>query len=180
MDAVLGNVTNMSDELISLAKTGDTAAWKILYDRHKRNIYSLCLRMCGNRQDAEDTLQESFISAFRKINQLREELIFAGWLRQIAINHCLKHLRSRIIHMGIEAEPDRVDEDGQETWLQSIPFERVQQAITDLPTKCRIVFVLFAMEDYSHQEVANALGISVSTSKSQYHRAKQLLKIKLI
>ena len=135
--------------------------------------------MCGNRHDAEDILQEFFVSAFRKIGQLRDESIFGGWLRRIAINLCLRYLRSQIVYKPIADEPDPVEEDVEEGCLQSISFANIQQAITSLPVKCRVVFVLVSMEDYSHQEVANALNISVSTSKSQYHRGKQLLKIKL-
>jgi RNA polymerase sigma-70 factor (ECF subfamily) len=169
----------MPDELIIGAKAGDTNAWRVLYDQNKNGVYSLCVRMCGNRHDAEDILQESFVSAFRKIGQLRDESIFGGWLRRIAINHCLTYLRSQIVYKPIADEPEPIAEDAGEDYLQSIPFAAVQQAITSLPVKCRVVFVLVAMEDYSHQEVAGALNISVSTSKSQYHRGKQLLKIKL-
>jgi RNA polymerase sigma factor (sigma-70 family) len=177
MDVILGNAANMANGLISLAKTGDTAAWKILYDQHRRSVYSLCVRMCGNKPDAEDALQESFISAFRKINQLRDESIFGGWLRRIAINHCIRQMRSHIEYTDLEDEQEPREED--DNWLPSIPFAKIQEAITSLPPKCRVVFVLFALEDYSHQEVADELGISTSTSKSQYHRAKQLLKTRL-
>lgn len=180
MDIVLAKVNSMPDLLIVRAKAGDTDAWKTLYDQNKQSVYSLCVRMCGNRHDAEDILQESFISAFRKIGQLRDETIFGGWLRRISINHCLQHLRSQIVHTPIAEEPDPVAEDGGDEYLQSIPFADIQQAITGLPVKCRVVFVLVAMEDYSHQQVADALHITVSTSKSQYHRGKQLLKTKLL
>jgi RNA polymerase sigma factor (sigma-70 family) len=179
MDMVLGKVKSMPDELITQAKAGDTNAWRILYDQNRLSVYSLCVRMCGNRHDAEDILQESFVSAFRKIGQLRDETIFGGWLRRITINHCLGFLRSQIVYKPIGDEPDPVEEDFGEDFLQSIPFADIQQAITGLPVKCRVVFVLVAMEEYSHQQVASALNISVSTSKSQYHRGKQLLKIKL-
>jgi RNA polymerase sigma factor (sigma-70 family) len=179
MEVILANANTMSDGLIGLAKAGDTTAWKLLYDRHRQSVFSLCVRMCGNRQDAEDALQESFISAFRKIGQLRDETVFGGWLRRIAINYCIRHVHSQMIHTAIEEEPEPAEEDGEENWLQSIPIDRVQQTIAGLPTKCRIVFVLFALEDYSHQKVAKALGISVSTSKSQYRRAKQLLRARL-
>jgi RNA polymerase sigma factor (sigma-70 family) len=179
MDIVLGKVKSMPDELIPGAKAGDTNAWKILYDQNRQSIYSLCVRMCGNRHDAEDILQESFVSAYRKIGQLRDETIFGGWLRRIAINLCLQHLRSQTVYEPIADEPGPVVGDVEEDWLQTIPFADIQRAITSLPDKCRVVFVLVAMEDYAHQEVASALNISVSTSKSQYHRGKQLLKIKL-
>lgn len=169
----------MPDELIIGAKAGNTDAWKMLYDQHSRRIYSLCVRMCGNRHDAEDILQESFVSAFHKIGQLKDDKVFGGWLRRIAINHCLGHLRSQIVFKPIDAEPGLPTEDAEDDFLRSIPFAAIQQAITSLPTKCRVVFVLIAIEDYSHQEVAKALDITVSTSKSQYHRGKQLLKNKL-
>lgn len=170
----------MADELIARAKAGDTHAWKILYDQNRIAVYSLCVRMCGNRHDAEDVLQESFVSAFRKIGQLRDETIFGGWLRRITINQCLGFLRSQVVYRAIADEPDPAEEEIGEDRLQAIPFADIQQAVTSLPVKCRVVFVLIAMEDYSHQEVASALHISVSTSKSQYHRGKQLLRNKLI
>src|SRR5579863_3839365 len=101
MDIVLGKFKSMPDELIMGAKAGDTNAWKILYDQNRQSVYSLCMRMCGNRHDAEDLLQESFVSAFRKIRQLRDETIFGGWLRRIAINHCLGFLRSQLVNEPI-------------------------------------------------------------------------------
>ena len=179
MDIVLGKVKTMPDELIALAKARDTDAWKTLYDRNKQSVYSLCMRMCGNRHDAEDVLQESFVSAFRKIDQLRDESIFAGWLRRITINHCLQHLRSQIAWQPIAIESEVSEGDTAEDYFLGIPFAEIQEAITSLPVKCRVIFVLIAMEDYTHQEVASALNISVSTSKSQYHRGKQLLQTRL-
>jgi len=169
----------MPDELITRAKAGDTNAWRILYDQNRVSVYSLCVRMCGNRHDAEDILQESFVTAYRKIGQLRDETVFGGWLRRITINHCLRYLRSQIVYKPIADEAYPVEEDAGEDCLKSVPFADIQQAITSLPVRCRVVFVLVAMEDYSHQEIANALNISISTSKSQYRRGKQLLKIKL-
>ncbi len=179
MDIALGKVKTMPDELIARAKARDMYAWKTLYDQNRQRVYSLCVRMCGNRHDAEDILQESFVSAYRKIGQLRNSTIFGGWLRRIAINHCLQYLRSQIAWQPIADEPELADVDTNEDYLLAIPFADIQHAITGLPVKCRVVFVLIAMEEYSHQEVAAELNITVSTSKSQYHRGKQLLQIKL-
>ncbi|HEX3386569.1 MAG TPA: RNA polymerase sigma factor, partial [Mucilaginibacter sp.] len=89
----MGKVITMPDELIARAKARDMHAWKTLYDQNRQSVYSLCVRMCGNRHDAEDILQESFVSAYRKIGQLRHSTIFGGWLRRITINHCLQYLR---------------------------------------------------------------------------------------
>lgn len=132
--------------------------------------------MTGNPADAQDLLQDAFIEAFRNLRQLKQPGAFAGWLRRITINKCIRfsknHVRwSSLDQVGIAP----VEDQGTEWWL-NVPFELIQREIKNLPGGCREVFVLYALEDFGHKEIAKNLGISESTSKSQYQRARKLLR----
>ena len=136
--------------------------------------------MTGNPTDAQDMLQDGFIEAFRHLGQLKRPGAFAGWLRRIMINKCIQFSRNHIRWNSLDREGvDPVAEQETEWWL-NIPFQLVQEEIKNLPGGCREVFVLYAVEDFGHKEIAASLGISESTSKSQYQRARKLLREKII
>lgn len=139
-------------------------------------MYNLCIRMCGNETDAHDLLQEGFITAFEKIHQLKEPELFGGWLKRIMINQCIAHSKRRnIFGRLVVADADIVEEANENQW-ETISMEELHHAIKQLPEGCRQIFVLFAIEDYTHQQIADELGLSTGTSKSQYNRAKRLLQ----
>lgn len=168
---------NLHEELLRKCKKGDESAQFRLYKMYSKTLYNLILRMLGNTMDAEDVLQETFIQAFRKIDQLGSSMAISSWLRRIALNKSLEFLRGKKIQFSdVEEFPD-LDE---EIPYDEISMEEIQKEIRSLPDGCRVVFTMFLLEDYSHNEIAKELGISESTSKSQYRRAKQLLKSKLI
>lgn len=136
-------------------------------------MFNICIRMVVNKSDAEDILQESFISAFNKIDSFREESTFGAWLKRIVINKSLNHIRKQkwsFESIDIKTIADEKDE------ILDISPEKIHQSIKKLPEKARIVLNLYLVEDYKHKEIAEMLGISESTSKSQYVRAKHLLK----
>lgn len=137
--------------------------------------------MIGNKIDAEDVLQEIFIIAFKNLHQLKDNKQFAGWLKRITINECIRFGKKQFYFDGWEDErfKDLKNEDDSH-WWHNVSLGKIHQAIKQLPEGCRQVFNLFAIEDYSHKDIATNLGISESTSKSQYYRAKQLLKEHLI
>lgn len=139
-------------------------------------MFNICIRMAGNRPDAEDILQEAFILAFKNLRQLKDVHSFGGWLKRIVINECIRHSK-KIFHCDAwtAAENDHIDESNI-AWWSAISIEMLHNAIKKLPEGCRQVFVLYAMEDFSHKDISTELGIAESTSKSQYHRARQLLK----
>jgi len=164
-------------ELIARAKQGDQHAFHQLYESYYRRIYALCWRMLADKDSAEDVCQEVFVQLWQKINNFRGESKFSTWLHSVATNVVLGHLRK------------------QKTWIQrifSIEEQTVEEAsvelkderessdldkkIQQLPERARIVFVLFAVEGYRHEEIAKMLNMAVGSSKSQYHRAKSLLK----
>lgn len=135
--------------------------------------------MTGNRNDAEDVLQESFISAFNHLAQLRENNLFEPWLRKIVVNECIRFANKRLSKISLDEEYTNIADTDDINWLQEISFEQIHLEIKNLPDGCREVFNLFVLEDHTHQQIAAGLNISVSTSKSQYHRARQLLKERL-
>ncbi len=160
---------------------GDPAAFEAVYRTHAGRLFGLVSRMLGSAPEAEDVLQEIFITAHRKLSGFRGDSSLGTWLYRIAVNHCLDHLRSRGARMASVTESlDR--EDAREpaaaapvvpTTISRIDLER---AIAQLPPGCRAAFVLHDVEGRDHQEVARALGISEGTSKSQVHKARMRLR----
>lgn len=132
--------------------------------------------MTGNRTDAEDILQESFIIAFRSLHQLKEEVQFGGWLKRIVVNECIRHSKKSFYWSEWEDERNNQLVADETEWWKTVDFSIIHREIKGLPDGCRQVFNLYVVEDFSHRDIAEKLGISESTSKSQYHRARQLLK----
>lgn len=139
-------------------------------------MYNICIRMTGNPADAQDVLQDAFIEAFRQLGQLKQPGAFAGWLRRIVINKCIRFSKTNVRWSSLDQEGMVPAPEEETEWWLNIPFGLVQQEIKRLPGGCREVFVLYALEDFGHKEIARNLGISESTSKSQYQRARRLLK----
>lgn len=164
-------------ELIARAQQGDQTAFHQLYENYYRRIYALCWRMLADKDSAEDVCQEVFVQLWQKITNFRGESKFGTWLHSVATNVVLGHLRKqknwiqRIFSIEeqtvVEASVELVDE--KET---SALDEKIQL----LPERARLVFVLFAVEGYRHEEIAKMLNMAVGSSKAQYHRAKSLLR----
>ena len=156
-----------------MAMEGQATAFKELYNQFANTLFNVCIRLLADRMAAEDIVQESFLKAFGSLDQLKEKGSFGGWLRKIAINLCLQEIRSRKIPtlpIGEWFDTNDLDES-----INDADFPSVHQAIKNLPNGCREVFLLYTSESLTHKEVAKMLGISESTSKSQYQRAKALL-----
>ena len=171
---------NIQELTVVRAGQGDRSAQAELYRVYGTAMYNICIRMTGNAGDAEDLLQEAFIEAFRKLGQLKQPGAFGGWLRRITINKCIRFSKSHIRWGSLDAEGAVLVAEEETAWWLNTPFELVQEEIKGLPGGCREVFVLFALEDLGHKEIANELGISESTSKSQYQRARKLLRERII
>jgi RNA polymerase sigma factor (sigma-70 family) len=139
-------------------------------------MYNICIRMTGNATDAQDLLQDAFIEAFRHLGQLQRPGAFVGWLRRIVINKCIRFSKEHVRWSSLDRDDLAVLPDEETEWWLNIPLGLVQQEIKNLPGGCREVFVLHALEDFGHKEIARDLGISESTSKSQYQRARKLLR----
>lgn len=155
-------------------KKGDETAAAEIYRQHATPLYNTLLRLVGEQQEAQDLLQEVFITAFRKVGDYRGEAPFGAWIRKIAVNAGLDHLRRRKVWFETIEEHHVPVEEESSGW--DFTAAQVHAAIKELPTGSRAVLTLFLLEGYSHKEVAEKLGISVSTSKTQYLRAKALVR----
>lgn len=168
------------EEILSLIVTkackGDVAAQRELYELFSNGMYSICIRMVENREDAEDILQDSFVIAYKNLDKIRDKLLFAGWLKKIVINQCIRHNKKDVRWCTIEADLIPETEYVENDWLPDMRLDQIYDEIKKLPYGCRQVFSLYVIEDYSHKEIAELLSISESTSKSQYQRARTLLK----
>jgi RNA polymerase sigma-70 factor (ECF subfamily) len=172
-------VTDINRELIEQCRKGDRVAQYRLYKLYSQAMYNICLRMVPDTQDAQDLVQESFISAFSKLKSFRGDCTFGVWLRRIVINQCISFLRKKkILFVDIHENnlPDMPDEEIGEPDLSP---GLIHRSLLELPVKARVIFTLFCLEGYRHQEIAGMLSITESTSKTQYHRAKIMLQQKV-
>ena len=168
-------------ELAQSASKGDISAFELLYERHNRRVYSLCLRMTQNPSEAEDLAQEVFIQLFRKIGSFRGESAFTTWLHRLTVNQVLMHFRKRGVRMEQTTEDGETPIQvvaGTENPLQMPVVDRIalDKAIGQLPPGYRTVFILHDVEGHEHEEIARILGCSVGTSKSQLHKARMKLR----
>lgn len=160
--------------LIEQCKKGKKEAFEELYRLYNKAMFNVCMRILNNKEEAEDVLQESFISAFNKIAQFSFKGSFGSWLKRIVINRCLDSVRKRNFDIIPLAERDIADEEPEDEEI-SYTIEDIKRGITALPDGYRIVLTLYVFEEYSHKKIAEKLGISEGNSKSQYSRAKKKL-----
>jgi RNA polymerase sigma-70 factor, ECF subfamily len=173
-------------ELIEKAKLGDAQAFHALYEKHKRRVYSLCLRMTSNTAEAEDLTQEAFLQLYRKIATFRGESAFSTWLHRLSVNVVLMHLRKKSLPVvsleettqgGSEEDTPKKDFGAEDIALAgSIDRLQLQRAVDDLPPGYRTIFVLHDVEGYEHNEIAQIVGCSIGNSKSQLHKARMKLR----
>jgi len=148
-------------------------------------MFNVCMRILNHVGEAEDVLQEAFIDAFAKIGDFRQQATFGVWLKQIVVNKAINHLRSRRVELvnideyGLGGdEHDIADYADTETYNEDntqYEVERVKRAMEQLPEGFRVVLSLYLFEGYDHEEIGNILGISDTTSRTQYMRAKKRL-----
>ena len=164
------------DELIKGCLRRDRTAQKRLYEAYSSKLYGLCYRYVKDSMEAEDVLVTAFMKVFEKIDQFKNEGSFEGWIRRIVVNEALTSLR-RNRSMYLETELEQVDYDpNYKTLHDHLEAEDLIQLVNELPTGYRIVFNMYAIDGYSHKEIAEALNISENTSKSQLSRARTYLQ----
>lgn len=168
-------------DLTQASANGDMVAFEMLYERHNRRVYSLCLRMVANATEAEDLSQEVFVQLFRKVGSFRGESAFTTWLHRLTVNHVLMHFRKKGVRLEKTTDEGEISE--MQDFIQAVTerprfIDRIalDKAISDLPPGYRTVFVLHDVEGFEHEEVAAMLGVSVGTSKSQLHKARMRLR----
>lgn len=143
-------------------------------------MYNVSYRITGRQEDAEDALQEAFISAFKNLSSYRADATFGAWLKRIVVNKSINVLKRRKHELMPEDEEwDVVETDPAGEYREELTVDRVKKAIEELPDGYRSVLSLYLLEGYDHQEIAQILGITESTSKSQLNRAKGKLREKL-
>jgi len=170
---------HINSRVIEKCLDGDIKAQYQLYKQYSKAMYNIAIRFLNNKMDAEDILQDSFITAFNRLEELQNRDLFGSWLKRIVINNCISFHRKRKIafeEIDEQRHGETVEIDGEVPVVDSALVHRV---IRELPHKGRTVLVLRALEGYTHKEIAEALDISVSTSKTQYSRALSLLNKKL-
>jgi RNA polymerase sigma-70 factor (ECF subfamily) len=168
--------TNSETFLIENCINGNRKSQKELYDMFSGKMFYICLRYAKNQMDAEDILQDGFVKLFNNLHKFRGEGSFEGWVRRIFVNTAIEHLRRKKMNVAdVEGlENSVVSPNGNA--LDNI-YEKDLMSITrTLSDGYRTVFHLYAVEGYSHKEIADKLGITESTSKSQYSRAKAILR----
>ena len=169
---------NIHEDLISRCRTGDRDAHYKLYKLYSKAMFNVGYRITRSEEEAEDVLQEAFISAFRNLDHYRGDATFGAWLKRIVVNKALNVLNKRK-HESMPdeneqwdvAEPEPIEE-----YREELTVDRVRQSIEKLPDGYRTVLSLYLLEGYDHQEIGEILKISESTSKSQLNRAKAKLK----
>jgi RNA polymerase sigma factor (sigma-70 family) len=165
--------------LVQACSKGDRKAQKELYNKYARKMLVVAMRYSKSDQEAEDVIQEAFIKVFDKINTFRGESRLDFWIKRIVVNTALNHQRSKLYMFPMFDVEDINYEMETELSLSNYHFKELLKIIQELPTGCQVIFNLYAIEGYSHQEIAIKLNISIGTSKSQYSRAKMLLRDKI-
>lgn len=166
----------LEKSLVQACLEGDSKSQENLYKRFSPILYSICLRYCKNAENAQDVLQEVFIKIFQNMHLFRFEGSFEGWLKKLAVRHCLDY--NKKLHR--EPFSEDISEvqilSTSETAIESLQAKDLYKILQTMPAGYRMVFNLYAIEGYSHQEIATELGINENTSKSQLHKARKYLQ----
>lgn len=171
------NQTGLHDELISRCRKGDRDAHYQLYKLYSKAMFNVAYRITRNEPEAEDVLQDAFISAFRSLDTYRGDATFGAWLKRIVVNKAINALNKNKYETIPDNEQwDIADEVNVTEYREGLTVERVKNSIEKLPDGYRTVLSLYLLEGYDHQEIGQILGISESTSKSQLNRARTKLK----
>ncbi len=172
----------MSDsDIITGCTKHERKAQQLLYDKYSRLLLGICLRYASNKAEAEDILQDSFVKIYFNINFFSGTGSFIGWLKKVAVNTAITHYHKNLKyrynvdieeHVSVETSGTSFEED-------FFTSDELYKVLNELPAGYRMVFNLYAVEGYKHKEIADMLGIDTNTSKSQYSRAKAVIREKL-
>ena len=164
-------------EIISLCIQGKSFAQKMLYDKYSKLFYAICCRYCKDKEDAQDILQDAFLKIYRNLSQFKHEGSFEGWMKRIVVNTSIEHYRKQINILSFD---DQLAPEDTPLTMDEISLDEaaLMGLIQGLPNGFRMVFNMYVIEGYNHAEIAEKLGISEGTSKSQYSRAKSILRDK--
>ena len=165
------------ERLIEQCKKNDAKAQSQIYKLYASKLFSLSLKYSRNRAEAEDNLQDAFVTIFKKIDQYKNKGSLEGWMKRVTINTALQCYRSVGVFDIVSEE--QIEDVSIEIDDDDIGINYLLQIIQELPDRYRLVFNLYALDDYSHKEIAEMLDISIGTSKSNLARARMILKDKI-
>ena len=169
---------DISKEIIDRSKKGNRQAHYQLYKMYSRAMFNICCRMMNDKSDAEDMLQESFTEAFRRLDSFRHESTFGAWLKMIVIHKCINEIKRKKAQLEFfdDMSPFEEEEDITDMQETGLSADKIKNAMQELPKGSRMIFSLYLLEGYDHQEISEILNISESNSKTQYMRAKHRIK----
>ncbi|PAJ72087.1 RNA polymerase subunit sigma-70 [Pseudoalteromonas sp. NBT06-2] len=163
------------DQLLSLVQQGNRSAFEQLYNQYISRVYALCLRLTADKSTAEDAAQEVFVQLWQKIANFDGKSKFSTWLHSVTANITISYIRKQKSWLQKVVSTEDVGMDEQA--IEDIhDLNGLDKLILRLPERARMVFVLYAVEGYRHEEIATILSMAVGSSKAQYHRARNLLK----
>jgi len=165
--------------LIEGCLKGDRKSQKALYDKYAPKLFTLCLRYTKHYRDAEDVLQDGFVKLFNNLDKFKGDGSFEGWVRRIFVNTAIQQFRNKKLQTVNSELYENVLLDNKASGLDDLYYKDLLKKWQSLSRGYRTVFQLYAIEGYSHQEIAKVMGISESTSKSQYLRARGMLRTSL-
>jgi RNA polymerase sigma-70 factor (ECF subfamily) len=168
--------THSETYLIQDCINGNRKSQKELYDMFASKMFVICLRYTKNEMDAEDVLQEGFVKLFNNLQRFRGEGSFEGWVRRIFVNTAIEHIRRKKLTTSVGEGLENSVVDKHKNALDNLYEKDLISSANSLSDGYRTVFNLYALEGYSHKEIASQLGITESTSKSQFSRAKAILR----
>lgn len=166
--------------LVSACTKGDSRAQRALFDKFAPKMLSICKRYIPNGEESEDVLQDAFVKIFQKIGDFKQEGSLEGWMRRIVVNTALDAIRKNKKWLGV-AQVEAVENQASfdDNAFDNMDVNHLLQMINEMPDGYRVVFNMFAIEGYSHKEIADTLGVSENTSKSQYSRARAFLRTQI-
>ena len=165
------------EQLITKCKKNDAEAQSQIYKLFSSPLFSLCLKYSKNYAEAQDNLQDSFVTIFKKIDQFSNKGSLEGWMKRITINTALQRYRS--VGVFDIVNEDQIEDVAIEINEEEVSLDFLLSIIQELPDRYRLVFNLYVLDDYSHKEIAEMMGISTGTTKSNLARARMILKDKI-
>ncbi len=166
------------EELILKCKKQDLKAQGELYKKFSGILFSVCLKYSPNYHEAEDSLQDAFITIFKRIEQFKGKGSFEGWMKRVTVNTVLqKYRKQKVFHLTNEEQLE--EEVVVEVEVTTVPLGYLLKIVQELPDRYRLVFTMYVLDNYSHKEISELVGISVGTSKSNLARARGILKTKV-
>ncbi|NER18314.1 sigma-70 family RNA polymerase sigma factor [Spongiivirga citrea] len=164
------------EKLISECKKNNPKAQESLFVKYKQALFNLCLKYAKNQAEAEDILQDTFLTIFKKIKTYKGQGSFEGWMKRIAINKSIDRYKKDLFVFTDIKEEITDDTAIDQNEVLGMSLDTILGFVQALPSKYRLTFNMYELDDYSHKEIAKILSISEGTSKSNLHRAKVMLK----